>query len=489
MRPGAVVSDVFLVESQVATGGMGLVFRGRDQRTGAPVAIKILRPDGDGHGGRGASDGQRFAREAALLSQLPHHPGIARYIAHGTTAAGELYLVSEWVSGRTLSLVLEERGLDAGEAVEVVARVAEALAVAHKAGVVHRDIKPDNLLFLSGGDLQEIKIIDFGIALRREDPQRLTRTGAMLGTPGYMAPEQARAARDVDARADVFALGCVLFECLTGRRVFTGHNLMAVRTKTLFTEPPSLRTLSPDLFEAQASAQAAALERLVQRMLAKDPAGRPCDGAAVAAELGALAIEKGGTRRSRPSAEPPTWAFAHSASGRRPRSLTFTPPAQTPIVCLVLAQVAETTTVTSSSAVEWERLAQGAIEDHGGGHVEILDDGALAIIVAGPAGTGTAREGASRAARCALSLRGVFPGAAVVLTSSVGAQDFAGVLDGLIDWAVRALELELADAALDSVDGALPIRVDAGTADLLKEDFVISLGLRGRHVLVGELSR
>src|SRR5262249_50790681 len=163
--------------------------------------VKILRA-------QSALDNERFTREVALLANLVH-PGIVRYVAHGTTSLGAPYLAMEWLQGQTLSEKFAERRFTLVEAVTLAQRVAEALAVAHQRGVVHRDIKPGNL-FLPDGDIAKVKVVDFGIARQTrgdEDISQITQTGVLVGTPGYMAPEQARGVRDVDARADVFALG------------------------------------------------------------------------------------------------------------------------------------------------------------------------------------------------------------------------------------------------------------------------------------------
>src|SRR5262249_34339989 len=152
------------------------------------------------------------------------------------------------------------------QAIQVVRSAAEALAEAHARGIVHRDIKPSNL-FLPNGDLKRLKVLDFGIAHLHFATRAMTRTGTTLGTPGYMAPEQARGDRQVGPPADVFALGCVLFECLTGRPPFVGEHMMAVLAKVLLEEAPRVRELRVDV--------PVQLDRLVACMLAKDPKLRP----------------------------------------------------------------------------------------------------------------------------------------------------------------------------------------------------------------------
>src|SRR5262245_8875016 len=249
---------------------MGEVFRGRDRASGAAVAIKVLTADHAHHSAR-------FAREIELLSELSH-PGIVRYITHGETPAGQRFLVMEWLEGEDLCHRLEGGPLAMGDAVALTTRVATALGAAHARGIVHRDLKPSNL-FLPGGHIDQVKVLDFGIAHRKGRTQ-LTQTGAMIGTPGYMAPEQARSNAPIDARADVFALGCVLFQCLTGIPAFEGDSTAAILGKILFSEAPRVSALSPEVSED--------LDALVATMLAKDPALRPSDGTNLAAALAAL---------------------------------------------------------------------------------------------------------------------------------------------------------------------------------------------------------
>src|ERR1041384_4376041 len=270
MMPREQLDDRFELEQPIGTGGMGTVFRARDAISGDTVAVKIIA-DGQGH------LAERFAREVTVLAALSH-PGIVRYIAHGVTSSGKLFLAMEWVDGETLKARLERGPLTLGESVTLATRVAEALGVAHARGVVHRDLKPSNLI-LPGGRIDLVKLLDFGIA-QRPGKTQLTQTGVMLGTPGYMAPEQARASGKIDARADVFALGCVLFQCLTGAPPFDGDTTAAVLARILFGTAPRVSELWPEVPEQ--------LDALVSQILSRDPALRPSDGANLAAALAAL---------------------------------------------------------------------------------------------------------------------------------------------------------------------------------------------------------
>src|SRR5205085_2851261 len=159
-------------------------------------ALKILRAETK------PTHRERFAREARLLAKL-EYPSIVRYLAHGYTARNEPFLAMEWLDGEDLSTRLAREGMTPAETVRVIHHAANALGAAHACGIVHRDIKPSNL-FLVGGDVDRLKVLDFGIAHVQASSDAMTRTGTSLGTPGYMAPEQARGSRDLGAAADVF---------------------------------------------------------------------------------------------------------------------------------------------------------------------------------------------------------------------------------------------------------------------------------------------
>src|SRR5215472_208191 len=271
MQPGDIVAERFEIERRAGSGGMGVVYRARGRVTGSSVALKLVH-------GQSQEPTERFTREGRLLAGL-RHPGIVRYVAHGATTDGHLYLAMEWLEGEDLARRLGRSGLTIAESVRVVSHAAQALSEAHEQGIVHRDLKPSNL-FLENGELDRVRILDFGVARLGEDAHRVTITGEMVGTPSYMAPEQARGGKVVDARADVFALGCVLFACLTGRRAFAGDNLVAVLAKILFEPTPRVSERRPDVPPA--------LDDLVARMMAKERADRPADARAVLAELAVL---------------------------------------------------------------------------------------------------------------------------------------------------------------------------------------------------------
>ena len=271
VSPGELIADRFLVERWVGRGGMGSVYKARDLAAQAPAALKVLSQELP-------SSDDRFAREALFLARLSH-PAIVRYLMHGQTEAGQHFLAMEWLDGEDLSVRLGRKGLTVEESLALVRRVCTGLATAHAKGFVHRDLKPSNL-FLVGGAPDAAKILDFGVARDAGATCSLTRAGSVLGTIGYMAPEQAMGAPELDARADVFALGCVLFECLTGHAAFSAPHEVGVLAKVLRDEPPRVSELRPGL--------GTGLDGLVATLLAKDRALRPQDAAAVLRELDQL---------------------------------------------------------------------------------------------------------------------------------------------------------------------------------------------------------
>ena len=257
---------------------MGSVWRALDEESGRPVALKLLH-------GRDPRDAARFVREAQLIANLAHH-GIVGFVADGTLDSGERYLVMEWLEGESLEARLERAPLTLAETLSFGQRAAEALAAMHVHGVVHRDLKPSNL-FLEGGDPERVKLIDFGIARRAAGPD-VTRTGVLLGTPGYIAPEQALGDRNVDARADVFALGCVLFKCLTGEGAFGGEDDLLVLLRVVKGTARHAREVTPAIPEE--------IDRFLAWMLQRQPADRPADAGVVAAGLARLAMIYGAAR-------------------------------------------------------------------------------------------------------------------------------------------------------------------------------------------------
>ncbi|MGD2067815.1 MAG: protein kinase [Gemmatimonadota bacterium] len=252
------VSDRYRVEGPLGQGGTGVVFLAEDLKLGRKVALKVLRPELAESVGA-----ERFLREIRIAAGLGH-PNILSLIDSGE-AEGLLYYVMFYVEGESLRDRLErERQLGLDEALRIGVEAAEALAHAHQAGVVHRDVKPENILLEDGHAL----VCDFGIAraLDQAGGQRLTRTGLVVGTPQYMAPEQAAGEKEVDARADVYALGCVVYEMLAGSPPYSGATPQAVIARKVLEPLPRL-TVVRDTVPPE-------VEAVVERALAKVPADR-----------------------------------------------------------------------------------------------------------------------------------------------------------------------------------------------------------------------
>ena len=450
MRAGDLIADRFEVELLAGSGGVGQVYRARDRLNGSPIALKVLRLPS-------ARDTERFAREARVLARL-RHPSIVRYVAHGKTPGGEPYMAMEWLDGEDLASRLAREPLTLAESAAVVRRAAEALAAAHAHGIVHRDIKPSNL-FLRDGRLDDLKLLDFGLAWLVDASRELTREGLVVGTLGYMAPEQAVGDRAIDARTDVFALGCVLYRCVTGRAPFDCDRIGAMLMKILHDDPPRLSQLVP---EAPAE-----LAELVSRMLAKDPAARPADGGAVAAALGAL-LPLLPVSIDRPAPPPP--AITHVE--RR-------------LACFVAVGKPSDWLSPASSRllVLWDvgsdriERAREIAERHGG-QLEALADGAL-LVALGVAASAT--DLASQAARCALELRALLPSAPIAVAMGRSDQSTSRFEGAAIDVAA-----EMLSAAAGAWEGeAPPIRVDATSATLLDPAFELDADAIG-SVLLGE---
>ena len=270
MSAGA-VEDVlagrYRLQGRIAVGGMGEVWRAEDTVLSRAVAVKTLKSEYV----EDADFRERFRAEARSAARLSH-PGIASVHDYGEEP-GRAWLVMELVDGEPLSAILRREGsLRPDRVLDLVAQTATALQAAHAGGVIHRDVKPGNLLVRPDGVL---KVTDFGIA-SVADAVPLTRTGIVVGTAHYLSPEQA-AGRAVSPQSDLYSLGVVAYECLAGHRPFRGDSPVAVAMAHLHQPPPPLPASVP-----------AAVRALVERALAKDPAERPRDGAAFAAEAEAL---------------------------------------------------------------------------------------------------------------------------------------------------------------------------------------------------------
>jgi tetratricopeptide (TPR) repeat protein len=430
MRPGDVVADRFVVEREIASGGMGTVHRAHDRVRGEDVALKVMIGDDP-------ASVARFDREAELLSELDH-PALVRYVAHGLTPYGSPFLAMEWLEGEDLAMRLARGALTIEAAVDCGRRVAQALSALHRRGLVHRDVKPSNI-FLAFGDPARAKLLDLGVARRIRQADALTGTGVAIGTPYYMAPEQARAARDLDARVDVFAMGAVLFESIAGRPPFGGGNLVEVLGKIVL-EPA--RPLSEIVREVPAS-----LEAIVARCLEKDREQRFEHGGALADALAHVVADARSVRSV------PSQSRAIGSSERR-------------VVTVLLVGRADplAATMQQQAAVSVGSRVREVIASHGAS-TEHLVEGSTIVALSEPA---VPIDQAVRAAKMALAVRAAVP--ELPLAIATGRAELAGAPVGeAVSRAARALS--------HAQGGA--IRLDEEAASLLALRFEIDRDDRG----------
>ena len=428
MNPGTIVDGRFAIERGVVSGGMGDVYRARDLDTGEVVALKVLR-------GRTGEWPARFQREIDALLTLAH-PTVVRYIANGVTPSLSPYLAMEWLDGKTLGERLLDGPLGVADSIEAGAGIAAALAEVHARGFIHRDLKPSNV-FLVGGSVSSIKLIDFGLARPRLSRSELTAPGIVLGTIGYLAPEQARGDPEVDARADIFSLGCILFRCVTGKRPFAGEDDLSVLLKIIVEEPVRLRELC--------GSAPSALEDLVARMLSKSPAARPPDAAAVEAALAGLGAAAPSSRHQRGGMPRPEL----TARERR-------------VMCLVLTRDPQLDAFTARPLLQASGRLHATVERHRGNLEQLADGSSLVVFTS----DGEAKDLSVRAARCALSLHALSRVAPVVVVSGRAELSGKKLVGDLIDRAVHLLPPA----------GSPAVRIDDVTAGLLGPGFAFAGG-------------
>jgi serine/threonine-protein kinase len=252
------LSERYSLERELGRGGMATVYLARDIQRGEPVAIKVMHPEL-----ASALDGKRFVREMGIAASLAH-PLIVPLYDSGS-AGGVRYYIMPYVEGESLYARLQrERRLSLQDALQITRDVAAGLGYAHSRGILHRDVKPENILLAGGHAL----IADFGLAraIGAADYQKLTETGVIVGTLYYMSPEQLREDRDLDQRADIYSLGCIVYEILTGGPPYTGRSLTEVATRILRASVPSVRRQRADVPPA--------VDQAIGRALSKSAAGR-----------------------------------------------------------------------------------------------------------------------------------------------------------------------------------------------------------------------
>ncbi|MDI7268714.1 MAG: protein kinase [Myxococcota bacterium] len=279
---GRVLGERYRVVRRIGEGGMGCVYEANHATLGRRYAIKVLRPelftDVDAI--------TRFRREAIAAGGI-EHPNIVAVLDVGQNADGTAFLVMEYLEGTELRHVLQEvRVLPTDRCIHIFLQICEAAGVAHARGIVHRDLKPENIVLVRvGTDPDHVKVLDFGVSKLTAPGQKLTRTGFALGTPEYMSPEQALGQTDVDHRTDIYAIGAMLYEAVTGRAPITGNTPTEVLAR-LFTEIPApVRQLNPGV--------APALEAIILRAIDKDRDRRFESCAALSAALASLSAQSG----------------------------------------------------------------------------------------------------------------------------------------------------------------------------------------------------
>lgn len=439
------VGDRFVLESVAGSGGMGTVYRALDEFTGGIVAIKLLHDVAEGEGA------ERFTREAEVLARLDH-PGIVRYVAHGVTKEKCPYLAMEWLDGEDLAHRLARGPMSFSEALTLARGAAEALGFAHAHGVVHRDIKPSNV-FLRGGSVADVAVLDFGIAHMTTSASALTATGDFMGTPAYVAPEQARGVSDVGPAADVFSLGCILHECITGAPAFGGGNVVAILAKILLSTPPRIRDLRRNVPDA--------IDMLLSRMLERDPAVRLPNGRVVFDALEAIE---------------PVSMDAYDRSPVLSTRRFGIVDVERQLICVLIASLARIQDTTIEQ-VQMARIFELADElGKFGARAETLADGSLVATFAPSRGAAT--DQATIAARAALLLKARWPEAIVVLCTGRGQVQGALPMGDVLDRAAAMLRTHA-----DMVDYVL---VDDITRRLLGARFRVDETTPGTCVLVGE---
>ncbi len=430
------IESRFTLEGRVGRGGSGDVHRGRDRETGAMVAVKRILAQSDD-----PMLLDRFRREARLLAQIDH-PNVVRYLAHGVDASGRLCLVVEWLEGEDVAHRQRRQRLTIAEALEVGYQTAVGLHALHRAGIVHRDVKPANIYLVTGeGGRPMVKLIDLGIA-RAAGEATLTTLGNMVGTPFFMAPEQARGEERITSRADQFALGTVLFELLSGRRAFAGDDVFAVLAKIVLADPPRLRDVLPGVPPE--------LDGLVRRAMSKLPDDRFASMQEIADGLATI--------------------------------VPWTPPeVEAPIS---VKRPDEPTTRVAAMSSTWERRVVTAVfagfplaphdgdlqafeavfKEHGAATFRTLGRRVIAVF----GGARTTGDEVVRAARASIAASERLPGIRLAIATGRALSGMTGLSGELIERGVRVVEHEMQPTA-----SGWPIRIDEATARLLTEHFVV----------------
>jgi eukaryotic-like serine/threonine-protein kinase len=454
---GVLIAERFEIDRVVARGGMGLVYRALDRTSRRSVALKLmLDPDQEG------ASAERFEREIEVLADLAH-PRIARYVGHGTAGDGQRFLAMQWLEGEDLASALSRGRMALDDSLRVLQGAAEAIAAVHARGVIHRDLKPSNL-FLCNRSAAELVLLDFGVARRLSSETRVTASTTILGTPHYMAPEQASSVRDIRPAADVFSLGCIFYECLTGRHPFDAPQLFGVLGRILFDNPEPVTALRPDVPAPWAA--------LLTRMLAKASTQRPADGGELLRELALLplphsngepagAMVAGPTDGQAGTDEPPV---LETPAARRDSSDQV-------LVCALLAIVPGSGAEAAGSA-PWFESIQSAMNRFGCPIERLADGSLLATVLPRSSATDQVRVAAS----CALQLRERLPRARIAMATGRAMLRGTMRVGDAIDRAARLL---------DGAGVAEGIHLDEVSAGLLDSRFA-TVTRDGQVLLIAE---
>ncbi len=316
----------YIVAARVADGAMGRVYEGRHPQTKKQVAIKVLHPEV----AKDAVAVERFKREYETAEEFDH-PNIVRVEEFGETGDGSWFLTMEYLRGEELSAAIAREGaLSPDRALRIVCQLASALDHAHSFGVIHRDLKPDNVFLVQSDEGDVVKVLDFGsVKLQMETGPKLTAFGTTLGSPYYMSPEQAMGKLDVDQRTDVFAIAAILWEMATGRVAFEGANVAEILMKIVNQDPPPPSSLNPRY--------PSAFDEVVLRGLRKDKAERPSSAGAFADEVVRAFGLEGDHRR---------WGQTPRAEIARALSLTAPPQVAAPAPAVGPAEPSERDRIT-----------------------------------------------------------------------------------------------------------------------------------------------
>lgn len=423
---------------------MGTVYRAYDRSSGAVVALKLLHKAVSS-----ADETTRFAREAQILSEL-RHDAIVSHVAHGQTLAGQHFLAMEWLDGNDLAQRLLRGPLTLPAAILVVRRAAAALQVAHQRGIVHRDLKPTNL-FLPGDEIARCKLLDFGIA-RPLTEIPLTHTGVVVGTPEYMSPEQARGSRELTPATDIFSLGCVLYECLSGVPPFLGAHVAAVLVRILFEAPAPITDRRPGVPPALVS--------LLADMMNKDTDQRIANAEVLLSRLSDLGeVAEPLIVQTLAAPRTPAPAFAENeqllfslvvAAVPKPDLLLATPPPPLP------ADAAPRESILYAARMLGVRA-------------EYLLDGTLIATVPQ---LESARDQVSLAARVALLIKDRWPAATVAVTTGRGTARGATAIGEVADRAGRILAQQTGAPMAER--GESGVWLDEMSGRLLDHHFTVS---------------